>query len=56
MKDVPDDRHLQTGQVLEMLADREQVEERLSRMLVRTIAGVYDTGFDPLGQLVWCAR
>ena len=52
MQDVADDHQLQTGQVAEVAAYREQVEERLRRVRVPPVAGIDDPRCDVLAHQV----
>ena len=55
MQDVADDRHTQPINASEAFANREQVEQGLSRMRVPAVAGVDDRRRDFVGHDVGCA-
>ena len=52
MHDIANNRYLQTGKILLMVADRIQVEHRLGRVFVLPVAGVQyaNTGSHMLGK------
>ena len=56
VQEVADDRHLEAGEALLVLADREGVEQRLGRVLVHPVAGVDDARAADLRQQVRGAR
>src|SRR6266545_1854941 len=56
MKDVAADAHAAAVQIAEVIAQREKIEQTLSRMLVRSISCIYHVRFDSLGEKVCGAR
>src|SRR5207245_10120759 len=50
MQKVPDDRNRQPGGLALALADRQEVEQRLGRMLMGAVTSVNHRAFDEAGQ------
>ena len=56
MQDVAADRDREALDAALVAADRERIEERLGRMLVRAVAGVDDRAIDLAGEKMDCPR
>ena len=52
MRDVADERHLQSRDAAELDLQRQEIEQRLRRMGVAAVAGVDDVALERLGETV----